>query len=114
MSTLATIAFDIETTGFSTTDQLTVVGFDAEIGSRVFLNTAESACASDIEERVNDHLTTPVTLSVHDDEGALLDAVKTFVDTTIAQRDANLVAYNGETWQGAFDLPFLRTRSTHH
>ncbi len=34
MSTLATIAFDIETTGFSTTDQLTVVGFDAEIGSR--------------------------------------------------------------------------------
>jgi len=39
MSTLATIAFDIETTGFSTTDQLTIVGFDAEIGSRVFLNT---------------------------------------------------------------------------
>ena len=114
MSTLATIAFDIETTGFSTTDQLTVVGLDAEIGSRVFLNTDGDACAAEIEQQVNDHLTTPVTLSVHDDEGALLDAVKTFVDATIAQRDVKLVAYNGETWNGGFDLPFLRTRLSHH
>ena len=114
MSTLATIAFDIETTGFSTTGQLTVVGLDAEIGSRVFLNTDGDACAAEIEQQVNDHLTTPVTLSVHDDEGALLDAVKTFVDATIAQRDVKLVAYNGETWKGGFDLPFLRTRLSHH
>ncbi|WP_283402520.1 ribonuclease H-like domain-containing protein [Halorubrum sp. DM2] len=114
MSTLATIAFDIETTGFSTTDQLTVVGFDAEIGSRVFLNTDGSTCAPTIEQCVNERLTTPVTLSVHDDEGALLDAVKKFVDATIAQRDAKLVAYNGETWKGGFDLPFFRTRLSHH
>ena len=114
MSTLATIAFDIETTGFSTTDQLTVVGFDAEIGSRVYLNTAGSACASDIEQHVNDYLTTPVMLSVHDDEDTLLDAVQTFVDATIAQRDVKLVAYNGETWKGGFDLPFLRARLSHH
>ena len=65
MSTLVTIAFDIETTGFSTTDQLTIVNFDTEIGSRIFLNTAGSACISDIEERVDDHLTTPVTLSAN-------------------------------------------------
>jgi len=114
MSTLATIAFDIETTGFSTTDQLTVIGFDAEIGSRIFLNTDGRAYTSDIEQRVNERLTTPVTLSVHDDEGTLLDAVKTFVDATIAQRDVKLVAYNGETWNGGFDLPFLRTRLSHH
>ena len=61
MNTLATIVFDIETTGVSMADQLTVVGLDAEIGPRVFLNTARSACVSDIEERVDDHLTTPVT-----------------------------------------------------
>lgn len=114
MSTLATIAFDIETTGFSTTDQLTVVGFDAEIGSRIFLNTDGSVCSQDIEQRVNEQLATPVTLSVHDDESMLLDAIKTFVDTSIAQRDVKLVAYNGETWNGGFDLPFLRTRLSHH
>ena len=60
---LATIAFDIETTGFDTTDQLTVVGFDAEIGSRIFLNTDGNASSTRIEKRVNQRLATPVTLS---------------------------------------------------
>lgn len=114
MSTLDTIAFDIETTGFSTTDQLTVVGFDADVSSRVFLNTGDSACSPGIEQRVNNQLDTPVTLSVHDDEALLLDAIVTFVDATIAQRDSKLVAYNGETWNGGFDLPFLRTRLNLH
>lgn len=114
MSTLDTIAFDIETTGFSTTDQLTVAGFDAEIGSRVFLNTDGSACSPGIEQRINERLTSPVTLSVYDDEVALLEAIIAFVDTTIAHRDVKLVAYNGETWNGGFDLPFLRTRLSHY
>lgn len=114
MSALVTIAFDIETTGFSTTDQLPVVGFDAEIGSRVFLNTDGSACSPGTEQRVNERLTTPVTLSVYDEEAALLEAIITFVDTAIAQRDVKLVAYNGKTWNGGFDLPFLRTRLSHH
>ena len=51
--------------GFSMTNQLTIVNLDAEIGSRIFLNTAGGACVSDIEERVDDHLTTPVTLSAN-------------------------------------------------
>lgn len=111
---LATIAFDIETTGFDTADQLTVVGFDAEIGSRIFLNTNGNTSSTGIEERVNQQLATPVTLSVHSDEASLLDAVIGFVDDTIAHRDVKLVAYNGETWNGGFDLPFLRTRLTQH
>jgi uncharacterized protein YprB with RNaseH-like and TPR domain len=69
---LATIAFDIETTGFDTTDQLTVVGFDAEIGSRIFLNADGTTGSAGIEERVNEQLTTPVRLSVHPDEVSLL------------------------------------------
>jgi uncharacterized protein YprB with RNaseH-like and TPR domain len=113
---LDTIAFDIETTGFATTDQLTVAGFDAAIGSRVFLNTDGGACppGSGVERRVNEELPTPVTLSVHDDEVALLEAIIAFVETTIAHRDVKLVAYNGERWNGGFDLPFLRTRLSHH
>jgi len=111
---LATIAFDVETTGFDTTDQLTVVGFDAEIGSRIFLNTNGNTSSTGIEERVNQQLATPVTLSVHSDEASLLDAVIGFVDDTIAHRNVKLVAYNGETWNGGFDLPFLRTRLNYH
>jgi hypothetical protein len=36
------------------------------------------------------------------------------VESTLAHRDAKLVAYNGERWNGGFDLPFLRTRLCYH
>lgn len=114
MSTLDTIAFDIETTGLSTADQVTVAGFDAEISSRIFLNIGDSTYASYLEQRVNEQLDTPMTLSVHDSEAALLEAIIAFVDATIGHRDVKLVAYNGETWNGGFDLPFLRTRRNHY
>jgi len=39
-----TVAFDIEVTGFATDDQLTVVEFDAEAGTHIFLNTGGREC----------------------------------------------------------------------
>ena len=114
MSSLSTVAFDIETTGFTVADRLTVVGFDAEIGSHVFLNTDGKAPIEGLEERINDAVTTPVVLSIHDSEDALLESITEFVGSTLADRDIKLVAYNGETWDGGFDLPFLRTRLNHH
>ena len=114
MTDLKTVAFDIETTGFATTDQLTVVGFDAAISSRVFLNTGERTSPPNLEQRLNATLQTPVTLSEHNSEAALLEAMTAFVDSTLANRDIKLVAYNGDTWNGGFDLPFLRTRLTTH
>ena len=114
MTQLATVAFDIETTGFTTDDRLTVVGFDAEISSRVFLNTGGKASLTALEGDVNDAVTTPVTLSTHQSESALLEVVTDFVASTLSDRDIKLVAYNGETWNGGFDLPFLRTRLNYH
>ncbi|MDS0223738.1 ribonuclease H-like domain-containing protein [Haloarcula sp. S1AR25-5A] len=114
MTELATVAFDIETTGFEVGDRLTVVGFDADISSRVFLNTGGKSCSPQLEQCLNDGLTTPVTLSIHEHETALLEAVTTFVESTLTPRDIKLAAYNGETWNGGFDLPFLRTRLTSH
>lgn len=116
MTELDTVAFDIETTGFAVDDQLTVAGFDADVGSRVFLNTGGQAAASDLEARVTgvldrDH---PVSVSVQRTEQALLDELSSFVDTTLQNRDVKLVAYNGERWGGGFDLPFLRTRLCQH
>jgi uncharacterized protein YprB with RNaseH-like and TPR domain len=115
MSDLTTVAFEIETTGFEPSDQLTVIGFDSPVASRVFLNTAGKTPPDNLEERLNSDLTTPIRLSVHDSEPELLTGMAEFVTSTLTQRDAKLVAYNGERWSGGFDLPFLRTRfCTHH
>jgi len=114
MTALSTVAFDIETTGFTTTDQLTVVGSDADISSRVFLNVDERSPPDTLEARLNAQLQSPLTLSIHQSEAALLDNLTAFVESTLADRNSKLVAYNGETWNGGFDLPFLRTRLTLH
>ena len=113
MTELTTIAFDIETTGFQADDELTVVGFDSAVSSRVFLYTGTTLEAG-LADRLNDALQTPVQLSLHDSEQELLNELATFVTSTLTQRDAKLVAYNGERWNGGFDLPFLRTRLCTH
>lgn len=114
MTELTTIAFDIETTGFETDDELTVIGFDSAVSSRVFLNTDGTTPQTGLADQLNDTLQTPVQLSVLDSEQALLHELATFVTSTLTQRDAKLVAYNGERWNGGFDLPFLRTRLCTH
>jgi uncharacterized protein YprB with RNaseH-like and TPR domain len=114
MTELTTIAFDIETTGFETEDELTVVGFDSAVSSRVFLNTGGTTPPPALADRVNGTLQTSIQLSRHDSEQGLLDELSTFVTSTLTQRDAKLVAYNGERWNGGFDLPFLRTRLCTH
>jgi len=114
MTELDTVAFDIETTGFDVDDQLTVIGFDTDVGSRIFLNTDGREPPSNLEVRVNEALTTAVSISVQQTERALLCEMSSFVESTLAHRDAKLVAYNGERWNGGFDLPFLRTRLCYH
>jgi hypothetical protein len=99
MTALTTIAFDIETTGFDTDDELTVIGFDSSVSSQVFLNTDGNPTAS-LADRCTDTLQTPVQLSLHDTERTLLTELATFVTSTLTQRDAKLVAYNGERWNG--------------
>jgi uncharacterized protein YprB with RNaseH-like and TPR domain len=114
MTELGTVAFDIETTGFAVDDQLTVVGFDSEIGSRIFLNTGGTTCPGDLEASINEELTPSISVSRHETEQALLREMSAFVDSTLSHQDVKLVAYNGERWNGGFDLPFLRTRLCYH
>jgi uncharacterized protein YprB with RNaseH-like and TPR domain len=114
MTEMTTIAFDIETTGFETDDQLTVVGFDSPVSSYVFLNTNGTTPPGEIADHLNDTLRTPIRLSYHDSEQELLTELTDFVTSTLTQREAKLVAYNGERWNGGFDLPFLRTRLCTH
>jgi uncharacterized protein YprB with RNaseH-like and TPR domain len=114
MTEMTTIAFDIETTGFETDDRLTVVGFDSPVSSHVFLNTNGTTPPGRIADHLNDTLRTPIRLSHHDSEQELLTELTDFVTSTLTQREAKLVAYNGERWNGGFDLPFLRTRLSRH
>ncbi len=114
MTGLDAVAFDIETTGFAVDDQLTVVGFDADIGSRIFLKTDGRTQPSNLEARVNEELAASVSMSVLQTGRALLCEMSSFVESSLAHRDVKLVAYNGERWGGGFDLPFLRTRLCYH
>jgi len=114
MAPLQTVAFDIETTGFGVDDRLTVVGFDSDLGSQVFLNTGGTPYPTDLESRVNDDLRSSVSISIHETEEELLSDMTAFVRSTFTHQEVKLVAYNGERWNGGFDLPFLRTRLCSH
>jgi hypothetical protein len=108
---LTHVAFDIETDGFAADAQVTVVGLCLPLGSRIFLNTDQRTIdVPRLEARLADRFETEIDLSTHPTETALLEALAPFLAETIAPRDYMLVAYNGERFNGGFDLPFLRTR----
>jgi hypothetical protein len=106
---LEMVPFDIETTGFAATDEVTVVGFELSLGCRVFLQ-ADADMAGGLEAAVAERCGTHVKLSMHESEAALLRAVGSFAMDRLSGDDVLLVAYNGERWKNGFDLPFLRTR----
>jgi hypothetical protein len=110
---LTQVAFDIETTGFEATDTVTVLGFAVPMGVRVFVRADEQA-ADPLEAAIDTPPGTVVDVSTHATERAVLEAVGDFVDARLRDEDVLLVAYNGERWDGGFDLPFLRTRYATH
>ena len=106
---LELVAFDIETTGFGVSDEVTVVGFGVPIGVRVFLQTGSRA-APDVEAMVRDRVESHVQVSTHESGRVLFEAVGGFAAERLVGSDVLLVAFNGELWRSGFDLPFLRTR----
>jgi hypothetical protein len=103
------VAFDIETTGFSVDDEVTVAGFALETGVRVFVQTG-GRTVSGVEPAVRDEVDELVKLSTHGSEQAVFEAVGEFASERLWDAEVLLIAYNGETWKSGFDLPFLRTR----
>lgn len=108
MGTLQTVAFDIETTGLGVEDEITAVGFALPLGCRVFVRGDTDA--NRVRDGVSLEIDTHVSASTHTNEESLLRAVEGFASNRINGEDVLLVAYNGEKWNGGFDLPFLRTR----
>jgi len=106
---LELVAFDIETTGFEVSDEVTVVGFAVPMGVRAFVQT-DGRAAPDVEAAVRDRVESHVQVSTHESERVLLEAVGAFAADRLVGNDVLLVAFNGELWRSGFDLPFLRTR----
>lgn len=113
--TLQPVAFDIETTGFTVDDRVTVAGLALPLGVRLFLNTGRREASGDnLEMSLERKSEVPITISTHSNERALLEALGPFAASNLTDREYLLVGYNGERWRTGFDLPFLRTRLAHH
>jgi len=113
---LSPIAFDIETSGLGDDAVITVAGFAHEIGESIILNTGgrEPADQQRLATDLDEHSTGAVSLVVGADEAELLEEISEIASSQIDGDRHYLTAYNGETWNGGFDLPFCRTRFLDH
>lgn len=109
MSALSPVAFDIETSGLDEA-VITVAGFRDRRGSWMVLNTdGRPADGSTIAGAVESDadVEAPIEVRVVTTERALLEAMAEYVERL--DGGSYLTAYNGETWNGGFDLPFVRS-----
>jgi len=115
MGDLDPIAFDIETSGLDESAVLTVAGFASTLGEVIVLNTGgRDANGTALEQALSEYSSNGVDVLVTTDEQELLAAVEQIASNRLDADRHYLTAYNGETWQGGFDLPFLRTACISH
>jgi len=115
MGDLDPIAFDIETSGLDKDAVLTVAGFASTLGEVVILNTAgRQANSTQLERALAEYSTQGVDVIVTNSEVDLLAAVEKVATDRLNKDRHYLTAYNGETWNGGFDLPFVRSACVAH
>jgi len=111
------VAWDIETTGFNWNDEITVSGFWFPAGHATLLlnadaNTTDSEDYENQLEAIRDGLS--VRVHVCENEPDFLDTMHNVVFEQFDIEYNRLIAFNADSWQGGFDLPFLRTRCLAH
>jgi len=115
MGNLEPIAFDIETSGLDDSAVLTVAGLAHSLGEVLILNTAGRAANSGrLEHALGTESVGDVEVLLADDEEALLGILHRIAHDRLDDEKHYLTAYNGETWNGGFDLPFVRTACISH
>jgi uncharacterized protein YprB with RNaseH-like and TPR domain len=116
MADLDPVAFDIETSGVDADDHITVAGFAHELGEHIICNHAghHPPDHDALQAVLSTHSTGTVELTLVPSEAALLDAMTQFISDRLDDDRHYLTAYNGETWNGGFDLPFCRTAFIRH
>lgn len=111
------VAWDIETTGFAWSDQITVSGFWLPNNTaELIINTNGTTLEQSTVERrltdVSDGVSVSVTTAT--DENELLMAMQEILFERFDKQYNRLIAFNAESWKNGFDLPFLRTRCIKH
>lgn len=107
------VAWDIETTGFGWSDQITVSGFWLPTGrAELVINTnGEKLEMRKCEQQLkNVSGGVPVSVTVAKSERGLLKALQEIIFEKFDRDYNRIIAYNADSWSGGFDLPFLRTR----
>lgn len=111
------VAWDIETTGFGWHDEITVAGFWFPSGhAAVLVNTDGERVDVDAYDQQVNALADGLYVTVHacEHERDLLTSMHKLVFERVSPEYDRLVAFNADSWQGGFDLPFVRTRCAHH
>lgn len=103
------IAFDIETEGFNAAsgDEITVIGFEPDCDNTLFLINGESY--DNVEEELKE-TDLDADFIVFESEKEMLKTGLGRVIDNMSTNHHRLYAYNGKTWKGGFDVPFIRTR----
>lgn len=115
MSDLEARAIDIETTGFDYDAKISVIGVAAPIGNWIVVNTeGRTVNEPDLLKAVTKRSSQTVHLDFVDTEAGLLHSIGEWVTDHIDGSKHYLTAFNGETWNGGFDLPMLRRKCIQH
>ncbi len=115
MGNLDPVAFDIETSGLGKDAVITVAGMAHELGEVIVLNTAgHEANSSQLERTLVEESVGSIEVIVTEDEESLLGVLMTIAHNRLDDDKHYLTAFNGETWKGGFDLPFVRTACISH
>ena len=106
------VACEIETTGFGWRGEITVCGFWYRGGHATLLANAGPHTVDErlLTDGLQDASGADVRVRVCDDETELLRGMGEELFERFERDYDRLVAYNADSWQGGFDLPFVRTR----
>jgi hypothetical protein len=110
------VAWDLETTGFAWSDQITVSGFWFPGGhTELIINTGDRDLETEhVQTQLEKVSGVSVAVTVANDEAALLEAMQQILFDRFDRQYNRLVAFNAESWKSGFDLPFLRMRCLVH
>lgn len=112
-SDLTFVSFDIETTGFSVDETVTVLGFAMPLGCRVFLNSDNRPVeTARLQDDLSTQFNTTVNLSTHQCEREMFESFNEFCRGNLTAGDYLVTAFHGDIFSGGFDLPFLRSKFT--
>lgn len=109
------VAIDIETTGFQADGEITVFGmltapYD-EPKANLVINTGGRPLDYDkTYSELRNCVPFEVCLQTVSVETDLLESIQELLFDLFNKDYDRLVAFNGETWNGGFDLPYLRSR----